>query len=273
MKVVGKLLKYLVFVFLILLFSFPLWIGQVPLGKLSSLIGKTQLLDKYICNYSIKVAGDSMAPVISSGTNLVLNRCFREEDLSAGTVVLFGKNEDYHLGIIRHILPLDPVIYKISNERPNERLQDMVLAEIVAINKEIDTSKSVYKGPQDLDSLILDKDEYVHELYLGKIPRGYGEEMAEVKKTDTFLKDKDKFCMVVVPKKELAFVDIEIINSQTKEAVNLGKQIVFNVRAKPNINCDDFGEEPGMLNLAAGEYRYRFLLNHQALADIVFNVK
>lgn len=273
MGIIKKLFKYLFIIVVLLILSFPFWISKVPLQHLSFLVGKSQIADNYLCKYPIQVSGDSMSPVISQGSSIELNRCFDENDLSEGMVVLFGKDSEYHLGIIRHILPLDPIIYKISSERANERLQDIIKEEIVAISKDIDTSNSSYQLEESLESLILDPKEYVSDLYLGKIPRGYGEEMAEVEGTSTFSKDKDKFCMVVMPKKELAFVDIEIINTQNKETVVSNKNIVFNVQPKPNINCQDFGNEQGMLSLSPGSYRYRFLLNHQALADIPFTVK
>lgn len=273
MRIIKRILKYLLIVLIVSIVFFPLWIGKVPLEYLSFLIGKNSIADKYICKYSIQVSGDSMTPIISKGISIELNRCFEESDLAEGMVVLFGKESDYHLGIIRHILPLNPVIYKISNERPNERLQDIVKEEIVAISKDVDTGNSTYKPPQDLDSLVINPDEYVSELYLGKIPRGYGVEMAEIEKTNIFMQDKDKFCMVVVPKKELAFVETEIIDTQTKEAVWSNKGIVFGIKPNPNINCQDFGVGQGMLDLDKGNYRYRLLLNHQALGDIMFTVK
>jgi hypothetical protein len=43
--------------------------------------------------------------------------------------------------------------------------------------------------------------------------------------------------------------------------------------AKLNINYQDFGTGEGMINLNKGSYHYRFVLNHQVLADIPFTVK
>lgn len=268
-----KLIKYLLIVSVLFLILSPFWVKLVPMKYLSSLIGRTTFVDNYLCNYSINVASDSMAPLIAPGSSVGLNRCFEKKDLTVGTIVLFGKNSDLHLGVIRHVLNLDPVIYKISNERPKERLQDMIGEEIVAINKEIDTSGSKYKLDQPEESLILDPNEYLSDFYLGKIPRGFGEEMAEVERTNVFKRDTDKFCMVVVPKKELAFVDIETIDVNTQNIMTSSSNVVFNVRSKPNVNCSDFGSESGMLDLAPGTYRYRFLLNHQVLADMQFEVK
>lgn len=273
MKLIKKVFRYLLFSFIILVLFSPLWVSKIPMKYLSFLVGKTSVADKYICKYSVQVSSDSMSPIISQGSSVELNRCFTKEDLSEEIIVLFGKDSEYRLGIIRHILPLDPVIYKVSNEIPNERLQDIVFEEIIAIGEDVDTNKSIYKPPEDLNSLVLDPNEYLSDLYLGKIPRGYGIEMAEVEKTNIFSRDNDKFCLVVVPKKELAFVDTETIELETGKIVNSSENIVFNVRSEPNINCEDFGDSQGMLNLDKGNYRYRFLLNHQVLADVLFSVE
>lgn len=273
MKIISKLFKYLLITIIVLVLFSPLWISKIPVRYLSFFIGKTPVLDQYLCQYSLKVGSDSMMPFLSPGSLVNLNKCFEESDLLEGNIVLFNKNSELHLAVIRHILPLDPVIYKVSNERPNERLQDIILDEIIAINQDIDTSSSNYQSNQEIDSFILDPEECVSALYLGKIPKGYGVEMAEVEKTTSFSKSTDKFCMVVFPKKELAFVEIEIIDNQSKKIIISDKGIVFSPSDKENINCQDFGSEPGMLNLNSGNYRYRFLLNHQALADIDFTVK
>lgn len=273
MKLAKKIFKSLLVTFAVLLLSSPIWISKIPLNYITFLIGKSSIIDQQVCNYSIQVGGDSMSPLIPQGSSIKLNRCFSEADLTEGMVILFNKNSEYHLSIIRHILPLNPPVYKISNEKPNERLQDIIREEVIAIGKNIDTSSSVYKPPQDLDSFILNANDYVSKLYLGKIPRGYGEEMAEVEKTTTFFKDQDKFCMVVAPKKELVGVNTEIVNDQTKKVIISHKNIIFNLQPNPNTNCQDFGSEPGMLDLSQGNYHYRFLLNHQALADIPFTVE
>jgi hypothetical protein len=186
MLVVKKLFKYLLIVLIFLGLSSFLWIKKIPLNYLSSFIGKMPAVDKHICTYTIQVGGNSMAPIVYPGSSLELNRCFTEADLSLGTLILFTKDSESHLAIIRHILPLDPVVYKVSNERPHERLQDIVIEEIAAINKSVDTSRSSYQPPADLNTFIINPNEYVSDLYLGKIPRGYGLEMADVERTSIF---------------------------------------------------------------------------------------
>jgi hypothetical protein len=272
MKIIKKLLRSFFILFIILLVSFPLWVGKIPLKYLSFFIGKTAVSDHYICKYPVKISGDSMAPLIPQGTTITLDRCFSQSDLSVGTVVLYDKNSESHLAVIRHVLNLDPLVYKISNEQSNQRLIDVIISEIVAVSNDFDINNSSYQSTTDPDSFIINPKEYVSKLYLGKIPRGYGVEMAQVEETNIFHQDTDKFCLVVTPKKELAFVDTEIIDTKTQKIVKLSKNIVFNVSSKSNINCQDFGTDSDALNLPVGNYRYRFLLNHQVLADIQFEI-
>jgi acetylornithine deacetylase/succinyl-diaminopimelate desuccinylase-like protein len=113
----------------------------------------------------------------------------------------------------------------------------------------------------------------ITDFYLAKIPKGTGIETATVERTASFFREKDKFCFVIAPKKNLIGVELEISNTKTGEKVSLGKDIIFTAGSKPNINCLDFGSSQGMLNLDPGTYQYRFLMNHQALADIQFEVR
>ncbi|MDD4938402.1 MAG: hypothetical protein PHX34_05375, partial [Candidatus Shapirobacteria bacterium] len=170
------------------------------------------------------------------------------------------------------VLTLNPPVYKISDEKAPELFHDIIKEEIVGITHNIDVSKTKYETKQETESFILNADEYLFNLYLAKIPKGYGIEMAEVEKTSQFIKDKDKFCSVISPKKKLLHVDTEIIDSKTNKVVTSAKDIIFNVNSKPNINCIDFGSDQGMLNLESGNYQYRFLINHQVLKDISFTV-
>ncbi len=91
------------------------------------------------------------------------------------------------------------------------------------------------------------------------------------------MSQEDKFCYVVVPKQNLRGVDLEIINTKTQEKVSLGKGVIYNVSSKPNTNCLDLSSDgksiPGSLNLDQGVYQFRFLLNHQALKNIQFEIK
>lgn len=273
MHVLKKLITYTLITLFILILTSPLWIKVIPTKYIKLLSGKLALVDNVVCNFSINVAGESMKPLINPGSSVETNRCFADTDLVEGTVVLFRDDQKQRLGIIRHVLPLDPVIYNVSDEKAPELLHDVIKEEITGIVKGVDGSKSNYQSDQNTESLILNADEFLSDLYVGRIPRGYGVEMAEVEKTTQFTKEKDKFCSVIIPKKELVSVDIEIVNAETKEVVRSSKNIIFNVRSEPNVNCEDFGSGSGMLNLKSGTYQYRFLMKHQVLADVQFEVR
>jgi len=273
MGVIKKITKYLFISIVILVLVSPYWMKFVPTKYFAGLLGKTQLVDKYLCNYSIKVGGQSMNPLIPAGTSVNLTRCFEEQNLIVGAVVLYQDNSNLRFSIIRHVLPTNPIVYKISDEKAPELLHDIVQSEIRGITHDIDVGKSSYKGGQDAESFILKSDEYLTELYLAKIPKGAGIETSTLEKVTTFSLVKDKFCSMIVPKINLTGVEIEVLDAKTQNTISLGKNIVFNTNAKPNINCMDFGSGLGMLNLKPGKYYYRFFLNHQILKNIQFEVE
>ena len=277
MRMIRKLTKYLLVAILvnvlILVFSLPLWIKAIPNKYISPLTGKVAVVDNLVCTFSTQVGGESMSPLIAPGSLLKLNRCFKESDLTEGTIVLFNDNSNLRFGVIRHLLPLNPVVYKVSDEKTPELLRDVIKEEITAINKDVDVSKSRYQTKQGAESFILNADEYLSDLYLAKIPKGAGIETATLEKTTSFSRQEDKFCFAVVPKENLRAVDIEITEAKTQKITSLGNGIIFGASSNPNINCLDFGSSQGMLNLGPGRYQYQFLMNHQALAEIQFEVK
>jgi len=269
MKTVKKLLGYLL---ILLVLSSPVWFKAIPSKYFTAFVGKSKIVDKLLCNFSTKVSGESMNPVITPGTSVGLTRCFAEKDLSQNTVVLYRDGSSLRFGIIRHILSLNPVVYKISDEKAPELLHDIIKEEIVAITHDINVGKSKYQAKQSAESFILSPDDFLSDFYLAKIPKSMGLETATVEKTSLFKSRQDKFCFVILPKKKLTAVASEIVNEETKDAIAQSKDMIFNANPKPNINCQDFGPGPGMLNLDKGSYHYRLLMNHQVLKDVPFTL-
>lgn len=272
MMILRKLLKHLLLSVILLALTSSLWLKIVPQEYLSPFIGKSPIVDKLVCDFSTKVIGESMNPIIPPGTSVGLTRCFTEKDLTQNTLVLFLDNSNMRFGIIRHILPLDPVVYKISDEKAPELLHDIVKEEIVGITRGIDISKTKYEVKQETKSFILAPNDFLTDFYLAKIPKGMGVEATTAEKASAFNRQQDKFCFVVLPKRNLTAVDSEIVNEVTQNTIPLGKDMVFNASQKPNINCVEFGSGRGALNLKPGNYKYRLLMNHQALEDIPFTV-
>lgn len=273
MEVVKRINRNLLVLLLMLIFTLPLWVGVVPTKYTSLLTGRIAVVDRVLCNFSTKVNGRSMNPLITSGSKLDLNRCFKKKDLTIGTIVLFEDGSGLRLGVIRHVLPLDLIVYKVSDEKAPELLHDVIITEISAINKSVDTNKSKYQAKLETEAFILDTSKYLSDIYLAKIPKGVGIESAAIEKTALFSRQTDKFCSVIFPKQTLSAVDTEIINNNTRETTFLGSDIIFGISPNPNVNCMEFGSGPGMLNLGLGNYQYRFLMNHQVLAKIQFKVK
>lgn len=272
MRIIGKLLKYLLLSVILLALTSSLWLKIVPQKYLSPFAGKSPLVDKLVCDFSTKVSGESIIPIIAPGTSVDLTRCFKENDLTQNTLVLYFDNSNLRFGIIRHILTLNPVVYKVSDEKAPELLHDIIKEEIAGITHNVDVSKTKYQAKKETESFILSSDDFLSDFYLAKIPKGMGLETATVEKTSTFNSQQDKFCFVILPKKNLIGVDGEIVNSETQSTITLGKDMVFNTNLKPNINCMDFGSGQGMLNLEKGNNRYRLLMNHQVLKDIPFTL-
>ncbi len=272
LRIIREFLKYFLLLVILLILTSSLWLKIISQKYLSPFLGKSKIIDKWVCNFSTKVSGESMSPVVLPGTSVTLTRCFTERDLTLNTVVLYYDDSIPRLGIIRHILPLDPVVYKISAEKSPELLQDVIGQEIIGISHNIDVSQSKYQSQEDIQSFILAPNDFLADLYLAKIPKGTGLEKATVEKTNTFTREQDKFCSAILLRKNLTAVDIEIINEDTKDTILLANNIVFNISEKPNINCQDFGPDQGMLNLDKGKYTFRFLMNHQVLENISFTV-
>jgi hypothetical protein len=213
-----------------------------------------------------------MGPIIAPGASIKLTRCFNEKDLTDNTVILYKDNSILRFGVIRHILPLDPIVYKISDEKAPDLLHDIIKENIVGITHDFDLSKTKYQIKATTESFVLSSDEFLSDFYLAKIPKGMGIEMITPEKTNTFNIQKDKFCSVIFPKKKLFAVDSEIVNDENQKIIPLGKDGVLDLQPNPNINCSEFGSSQGMLNLKKGNYHYRLLINHQVLQDIPFSI-
>lgn len=247
-KKIFKSLLYIVVTFLIFL---PLYSKYLPI--------------KITCNYSTKITGQSMDPILKSGTTISLTRCFKEPDLKEGTIVLFSEGSSLRLGIIRHILKAQNIIYKISDEKTLYNYHDLIITEIKAITNNISTTASAYKTNQNISDFTIKPNEYLKDFYLAKIPKDNDIDKSIPEKTESFSIEKDKFCYSIFPKKDLFDIDIEIINIDTSSKFSLGTNIVFTAATKPNINCDN-------LTIKSGKYQIDFLLKHQLLVSKTFTV-
>lgn len=272
MKIIRILFKNLLVLIVLLVLASPLWLKFLPSKYFNIFVNKSLVINKLVCNFSTKISGESMDPIIAPGTAVKLNRCFDQKDLTENTVIIYKDNSILRFGIIRHILLLDPIVYKISDEKSPDNLRDIVKENIVGITHDFDLSKTKYQFKAKTESFILFSNEFLSDFYLAKIPKGMGIEMTTPEKTTIFSIQKDKFCSVIFPKKKLFGVDSEIIDDKTQKIIPLGKEGIFDLQPNPNINCSEFGSSQGMLNLKKGNYHYRLLINHQVLQNIPFIV-
>lgn len=276
MTILKKIIQSLLIILLIILLTLPFWINLVPVNCFSFLIGRFDFIDNQLCQFSTQIKGEAMAPLIKPNSSVKFDRCFQTKDLNKGTVVLYQDGSTLHVGIIRHVVPSTPIVYKLSNERESDSLQDATETQIKGINKEIDTSSSAYQSVQEAENFVLKSSEYLRDIYLGRIPKGSGIENSDVQKTNQFSSRHDKFCFVISPKKRLAGVDLEIVSNRTQNKIVLGEEVIFGLDPDPNINCFDLAatgsSTHSSLGLEEGSYQFRFILNHQLLESLDFQI-
>lgn len=272
MVIISKVGRSLLVLVIIGLLASPLWIKFLPNEALLPIINNIPGTEKVLCQYPVNVSGESMSPIVQPGSNLVFDRCYDLSELNEGLLILFKDDSSLRLGIIRHILPTEPPIFKVSGEKSPDRLQDITTTNIVAIEPSIDTSKTKYQAKQDPQTFVIHPDEYLNDLYLAKIPKSSGIENSNLEQTTQFLIDTDKFCFVVEPIKTINEVRLEISDVDSEQIILLGENIIFTTDPQTNINCLDFGKNQGMINLDSGKYSFNFFSNHQLLQSIIFEV-
>jgi hypothetical protein len=271
-RIVKFLLRSLAVLIVLLLLTSPLWIKKVPIENVRFLIGYIDAVDKYLCEYTIPASGQSMDPIIPIGSPITLDQCFTQEEVGVGTVVLFKEGTDIRLGIVRLILPLEPKVYKISNEINYGQLKDKILSDIVAINNEVDTSQTKYVETNSVDAYLLDPSTIFEYFYLTAVPIGVGIENAEILPTTVFDSKKDKFCTVIKPLQSASNISTDIMNLDTMEVTTLTSNSILLFKATPNIGCREFGTNLGQVDLRAGRYTVRLSKDYQVLVSIEFQV-
>ncbi|MFH1648845.1 MAG: hypothetical protein ABIA11_03945 [Patescibacteria group bacterium] len=205
-----------------------------------------------------------MSPIIQEGLTIAFNKCFEKNELDSGLVILYRDNENLRLGIIRDIQDFGRFVYKVSNERDLNKLQDVLPDDVVAIY-EIDTSQTKYKTSNDAAVAEVDFEDYMSNAYLGTIPKGMDVENSTVQQSQQIDLSKDKFCFVLNPIKELRNVDIVIYKEQTTDTVFSIEDAILPIRE--NINCDD-----GAIKLDQGKYEFKVFVDNILIKSIEFEI-
>lgn len=256
----GKVVGIVIIVLVVLTI---LWVKFFPAGTIKILQDNDNPISTLLCSYPVTVSGESMMPFLQPDTKIIFDKCFSEEDLVSGMVVVFNDGAMQRIGIIRYTQDLGKVVYKVSNESRNQELKDVAFSEIVGIYN-MDTSHTSYvPNTENIPSTLLS--DYFSEAYLGTIPRNMGLENSELRKASTFNLSTEKFCVVVNPVKNLYGVETEIVSTETNNVVKSSGEIIFPIGE--NINCDD---DP--LDLDSGSYIHKIYVNNVLISELAFQI-
>lgn len=264
MKKKRTIISAIASIFVVVIIIAFIWIKFVPSSKIPFLKDNDNFITQAICSYPIKVSGDSMSPILQGGQTISSNKCFEKNELDSGVVILYRDNKDIRLGIIRDIQNLGRLVYKVSNERDLNKLQDVLPDDVVAIY-EIDTSQTKYGTSNDTVVAEVDFEDYMTNAYLGTIPKGMGIETSTVQQSQQIDLSKDKFCFVLYPVKELRNVDIVIYEEQTTDTVFSIEDAILPIGE--NVNCDD-----GAIKLDQGKYEFKIFVNNILIKSIEFEI-
>jgi len=252
--------------------TLPWWIRMVPMERVEFLVGRWGVVDEMVCSYPVTVGGESMVGVIESGEKVEMNKCFEEDEIVEGTVVMFKDESEMHLGIVRYVLPLERRIYMVSAEKSSTYLQSKTVGEIVAITNEVDVSGSRFVRENEVSDFILDKDKYLDDFYLARMRIGGDVDVDEIVRTNVFNGREDMFCMVVCPKEKM--MDVEIAVLVGGEEIMLGEGMIFDTNRPRNVNCRQIGGEGvESIDLSEGEYEVELRMDGQILERLGFVIE
>ncbi|MFH1536991.1 MAG: hypothetical protein ABID45_03325 [Patescibacteria group bacterium] len=126
------------FIFLLILGA-VLWVFMMPADKMTFIKNKDSALGKVACVYPAVPKGDSMNPVLSGGRPYFFQKCFSELDLAIDTIVVYKKNSNKRIAVIRGI---QNGSYQVSQEQNKDNLITINFNEIIGIQyvpKQIET--------------------------------------------------------------------------------------------------------------------------------------
>lgn len=131
-----KLISIILVVFTIIVLLIIIWVKFVPTQKISFLAeqDKDSTISQALCNYPVKVTGDSMNPLFTHGETINFNKCFEGEALQIDDVVIHDAGSVMKIGVIREIVEGESgQYYKISPQGRQGDISDVFPDKIVAI--------------------------------------------------------------------------------------------------------------------------------------------
>ena len=131
-----KLINIIAIVFAIIVVLIIIWVKFVPTQKISFLAeqDKDSAISQALCNYPVKVSGDSMNPLLKNGETINFNKCFEAETLQVADVIIHDAGNVMKIGVVREIIEGESGrYYKISPEGRQGDISDVFPDKVVAI--------------------------------------------------------------------------------------------------------------------------------------------
>lgn len=106
MKTKKLILNILIAVIVLAIIAVIVWVKFVPTQKISFLAKQDSgsAVSQALCNYPVKVAGDSMEPLLHSGETINFNKCFESEGLAVGQVITYKNGPLMRIAVVREIV-------------------------------------------------------------------------------------------------------------------------------------------------------------------------
>ncbi|MFH1427883.1 MAG: hypothetical protein ABIG60_05155 [Patescibacteria group bacterium] len=108
----------------------------IPTQKISFLAKQDpdSAVSQTLCNYPVKVTGDSMNPLFKHGETINFNKCFEGELLQIDGVVVHDAGNVMRIGVVREVIEGESgQYYKISPEGRQEDISDVFPDNVVAV--------------------------------------------------------------------------------------------------------------------------------------------
>jgi len=136
MKTKKLILNIIIAIIVLAIVAIVIWVKFVPTQKISFLAKQDShsAISQALCNYPVKVVGDSMEPVLHNGKTINFNKCFEPEGLAVGQVVAYKSEPMFKIGVVREIVTGESgKYYQVSPASRTGDISQVLPDNIVAI--------------------------------------------------------------------------------------------------------------------------------------------
>jgi hypothetical protein len=158
------------------------------------------------------------------------------------------------------------LVYKVSNEREAQNLQDVLPTDIYAVYI-TDTSNTNYIEQSTEEEINTELSQYMNDFYLASLDINLGLESGELTEDNEFDLDEEKFCYIAEPNKSLTDVDIVVFDNEDHEIFQLVTDAIL---TKKDTNCISKGENG--FNLDIGQYILKVFVENILIKEALFKV-